>query len=522
MRRTLLLTNARIRPLGRPDEPIHDALLIGADGRIAGIGRAADFASLTVDRLDLAGRTVLPGFIDTHTHLAWLGRRLTTEVDLSDCDTIEVAAERAAEKARLLPDGLWLTGGGWDPTRFDRPPTHADLDRTLPDRPAALWSRDHHAVWLNRAALSQIDLTGTPPDEVERDAAGQPTGIVRETAVARVYAAIPPLDPATLRVALLAAQAHLHRHGIVATGTMEDTVIRAGLAELERSGELRLRVSAAVQVAEFDDARRAGLRTGQGSDRLRIGPVKVFADGTLGSRTAHLLEPYLDRPGSLGIPTVQSDELTDLMIRATAAGFSGAVHAIGDGAVRVALDAFEAVQRALPTVRPPMPHRIEHAQLVHSTDLPRFARLSVTAAMQAIHLPGDADAADLAWGDERCRTAYPFRSLLDSGATVVLGSDAPIATVDVPAGLAAAVARCPTGSTAPWHADQSMTRWEALRGYTTAAAGSIGFGDVLPALQIGRVADLVVLSADPLGDTDLASLRVEMTFSAGELVHDGR
>ncbi len=357
-----------------------------------------------------------------------------------------------------------------------------------------------------------------------RDEAGVPTGVLEEAAATLVTRFLPPPSDTEIEAALLLAQSELHRVGVASahnmTGPTEGAEALRGLQRLRSEGRLRLRVVAAIPETHLDAAVQMGLRSGLGDHWLRLGFVKVFADGTLGSQTAALLDPYRDRPHDTGIVMHHRDELVSLIRRASQAGWACAVHAIGDRANRWALDAFQASLELSRLQK--LRHRIEHAQLVHPDDVSRFASLGVVASMQPVHCPADRPLAERFWGD-RCRHAYAWRSLLQAGAVVAFGSDAPVETADVLRGLYAAVFRKqPEDPGPPWFLEQALTVEEALRAYTFGPAYAAGVEHVQGSLEVGKVCDLVVLDRDVLEDPQaLAFARVRMTVVGGEVVYQG-
>ena len=503
------------------------ALAVTRDGRVARGVEAweGDRSAVSSERIDLGGRTVVPGLVDAHVHFAtWAldqarpalaGCRSEAEILAAVAD--RVVADREAGRA-----DRWLLGGGWREAVFgDGPPTAALLDRVTGGRPCALWAHDRHSLWLNGAALRArgLDRDAETPQGgvVERDAHGRPTGILREQAAWAV--SLPEETPAAMLDAVAAGQRLAHARGVTAVHDFER---RGGLAiwqQLDADRRLTLRVLASRPAATLDAVLAAELRSGFGSERLRIGPIKAFMDGTLGSRTARMLEPYEDVAGEpgLGVEITGRAELEELVRAAAAGGLSVAVHAIGDRANREALDAFAAARDAWEPagLRP----RIEHAQLLHPDDVGRFAALGVVASMQPSHCPSDRDEADRAWGG-RAGLAYAWRALRDAGTILAFGSDAPIEDLDPLAGLHAAVNRSDDGR-APWRPEQALSPLEALEAFTAGPAFAAGWQGRVGRLAPGLAADLVVLDDDPLTcpPERLAGIGVVATMVAGRWVH---
>ncbi len=498
-----------------------DAVLV-REARIAAVGRADELRSLApgAEVRDGGGGTCTPGLVDAHLHLVpWArGRR---QPDLRPARTLAAAVGEVARALAAFPPGEQpLVGRGWDDEGWEAAPDRARLDALAPGRPVLLHRHDFHALWVNSASLRAAGVSRATPDppggRFERDAAGEPTGLVRENAV-RAFAALEEqAAPAADAPVLDAAAGALHAEGI--TGVHD---YQRGADDWARmralAGRRRLRVLQHVGPERAREAGREGLRGGAGDEWFRTGAVKLFADGTLGSRTAALLEPYEDVPGT-GMPLYTPDELAREMGAAAAAGFSVAVHAIGDAAVRHALDAIGAHRAAL--ARAALPPRIEHVQLLHPDDLPRFAALDVAASLQPQHAEADAPVARRAWG-ARCARSYPWRTLLEAGARLAFGSDAPVEPPLARAGLACAVARL-TSDGLPFGPGEAVTLDAALVAYTAAPAWLAGGGLGRGVLAPGEPADLVVWDRDLHRCTPaaLGEARPRWTVLAGEIVYD--
>ncbi|MCS7174006.1 MAG: amidohydrolase [Armatimonadetes bacterium] len=517
--------NGRIYTLNRADT-VAQALACW-QGRIVAVGtdgevrdRFPEFAEV-----DLGGLVVLPAFTDAHLHLVALGlsRRW---VNLEGVGSLRDAVLRVAEAVRRATPGSWILGRGWEPSGWPegRLPSRADLDAVSPENPVVLWSRDGHLLWCNSLALIRAGLgPGTPdPPGGTIDREGEdPTGVLREAATALVARAVPPPPEGEVESAILEAVRDLHRYGITGVhemvGPAEDRSVLAVLQRLHQAGSLRLRVVVAIPAHRLEEARRLGLRSGLGDEWLRVGFVKIFADGTLRSRTAAMLEPYEGQPQNVGIAAYEPEELRDLVARAARAGWPCAVHAIGDRAVRWVLDAFEAAQEV--SRRCGLRHRVEHAQLVHPLDLPRFGRLRLVASMQPSHCASDEALARQHWG-ARSRCAYAWRSLLRSGAVLAFGSDAPVEAPDVLRSLYVAVfRRHPEDRRELPGPEEALSVWEALRAYTLGPAYAAGEEYLKGSLEVGKVCDLVALDQDILQRPEaLPQTRVRMTVLGGEVV----
>jgi predicted amidohydrolase YtcJ len=385
-------------------------------------------------------------------------------------------------------------GQGWDSNGWSVPPDRSLLDR-VQSLPVYLDSLDVHAAWLNSAALAVAGITRGTPDpyggRIVRDANGEPTGLLLERAVELVTPHMPEPPAPELEDALLEAQSEAHRLGVTGVHNVEGMAVLAAFKRLEERGELRLRVLFHPPVSALPHLISHGRRSGQGSAWLTMGGVKLFLDGSLGSRTAWMLEPY-DGSRDRGMPITSEAEARAAMTTAAAAGMATTVHAIGDAAVRRALDLVSTLPRL------PIPHRIEHFQCVHPLDLKRAGQSGLVLSMQPAHLLTDIPLIDRYWGI-RGRGAYAFRSLLSAGAQVVLGSDVPVASLDPREGIYAALERrsAEGAPDAGWRPSEKLSFTEALHGYTVAAAHAGGVASHRGVLAPGYDADLVAWEVDP-------------------------
>ena len=497
------------------------------DGRVAAVGDDADVRAAVpgAEVIDLRGRTAVPGFIDAHLHLLSYSHSLR-RVNLYGALTAAEAAARAADLAEHLPAGAWLLGAGWRRNDFAdrRLPTAADLDAVVADRPVALQSHDHHSVWCNSRALALAGVTADTPDpaggKIERDAAGRPTGVLYETAEELIWRHVPAPDAAADDAALREGLAALAARGLTSVGNKEGRAALAAVQRARAAGDLTLRVYATIPSDDLAAAIALGIRTSLGDEWLRLGHLKIFSDGALGSRTAWMFAPYEGTTDNYGVQIHSLERLRDLVETAGRAGIASAIHAIGDRANHEVLNVFAAGRREgwLPAARP----RIEHVQVLHPDDRPRLAQLDVVASMQPIHCTSDMIAVDENWG-ARGRYAYAFRTLLDHGTILAFGSDAPVEEPDVIAGLHAAVTRQRAGGVPEggWYPEERLTAAEALWAYTQGAAHTSGEEAIKGSLTPGKLGDITVLSADPtaLPPTELLSLQVEMTIVGGRIVY---
>jgi len=528
MQANLVLYNGEIYTMEHARPRASAIALLG--NRVLALGSDAEMRALLADdgcAIDLGGRTVVPGFADSHLHFLSYGLALR-QIDLAAVPSLEEALGRVAARAAETPAGQWLRGRGWDHSLWKGGafPSRYDLDRVAPDHPVWLTRKCGHVDWANSRALELMGFTAATPDPpggvIERDPqTGEPTGILKETAsdLMRGLLAEPTAEDA--QQAIKAATAHAHRQGITNVHTMEGPVAFRAFQRLRAGGELKVRVLMQIPDENLDAAIQAGLQSGFGDERLRIGGVKAFADGALGARTAHMLEPFAGEPDNYGIAVNDAAHLREIVAKAARAGLAAFVHAIGDRANRHVLDAFEASREA--GFGPNLRHRIEHVQILDPADLPRLAGLGVVASMQPMHATQDMLLADALWG-KRCAGAYAWRSLLDSGAVLAFGSDAPVEKMDALEGIHAAVTRRRAdGSPGPagWYPEQRLTVAEAVYAYTMGPAYASGEEALKGSLAPGKLADLAVLSQNifAIEPMEILATEVVATFFDGELVY---
>jgi len=515
----LVLTNAEVHTLDTPDET-HEALAV-RDGEIVRLGDAyeVDFlAGAATDVLDCEGRVVLPGFVDAHTHLPMVGRRLV-HADLSAAEApvdavalLRDRAEETADDAAGTGATEWVQGFGYDESGWveSRYLTREDLDAVSETRPVVAFREDMHTAGLNSVALDR--LAGEMPAEDVRTAGGDPTGVVVEEAVDAVWAAVDP-DVAEMRDLVRAARDFAHAHGVTGVHDMvRDSEAPRVYRELDAADELDLRVRINYWTDHLDSLVDLGARTNHGSEFVRVGGVKSFTDGSFGGRTAKLSEPYADAASddapdgdATGQWVVTPAELDGFVDRADDAGLQFTAHAIGDEAIQAVLDAYAGV-----SVPAELRHRVEHAELLTDELITRFAELGVVASVQPNFLkwarPGGLYDARL--GEERARSTNRYRDLLEAGVQLAFGSDC------MPLGPLFGVEQAVTAPAA----GQRLTVTEALRAYTSGAAYAGFDEDRLGTVAVGKRADLVVLDASPwkvppeaIGEVDVTHTVVDGT-----------
>jgi predicted amidohydrolase YtcJ len=526
---TMILYNGPIYTMN-PEQPRAAAIAI-RDRRILAVGTEGKVhaaAGARAEMINLNGRAVIPALTDAHVHLIWyaLSQR---EVQLDGFASYDEAVLHIAAVAEERPKGSWIIGRGWDQNRWGRWPAAAELDAVVPEHPVYMTRRDGHSVWVNSLALHRAGINEQTPEPAGgtiRREHGQNTGVLLENAIDLVRRHIPaPTDQERLD-ALRAVISEAHRYGMVGMHlptnmSPGDGKLQLGdLQTLRERGELALRTLTYIGPDQLDAALEVGLRSGFGDDWIRLGGLKLFADGTLGSETADMLSHYEGRR-HLGMAVLEVEQLNDFVQRANQGGLAVMVHAIGDAANRKVLNAIEA---ARPSAAPLMvPNRIEHCQVLHPRDIPRFAELGVVASMQPIHCISDIDAATQLWG-ERCANAYAWRALQHSGAVLAFGSDAPIEPLNPWLSIRAAVLRqrldgTPSGG---WYPEQTISLKDALAGFTSGTAFAAGVSQQQGQLIPGKLADLAVLAADPftVDPTTLHLMSADLTILDGNVVWD--
>ncbi len=467
--------------------------------------------------LDLGGKWLFPAFVDAHVHLTDYANRLS-EINLERVGSLEDALELVRTHIVTVnpPAGQWIRGGGWKANNWRYPPTRQALDKVAPRNPVLLTCKDEHAAWANSLAIKRADLDCRNPlprgAVAEKDDQGEFTGVFKEAALPILKSAVPNLTSEEIEARILKAFSRLHSLGVTALGDVGPLATLDSLRHIKETNRLNLRVFKMVPLESLQSALEMGLSMGDGDDLLRVGNIKMFADGSLTSKTAYLLEPYEGSPGYRGIEVMSREELRHSVRASAEAGFATAIHAIGDAAIRDTLDTLEEYRGA--SSAQGLRHRIEHSQLVNPRDFDHFRCLEVIASVQPSHIISDHDLADRHWG-ERSRYAYPLRSLIESGTTLAFGSDAPVEEPDPVIALSAAVTR----GESHWYPEECIGIQEALTAHTRGAAIACCW-DGLGRLEPGMLADMVAVSGNPfLQQEGITEMRVECTVVGGEVVN---
>ncbi|HET9539768.1 MAG TPA: amidohydrolase [Candidatus Limnocylindria bacterium] len=539
----LIILGARLEPVAGP--------LLGSDadglaitgGRIAAAGTAAKMRALAdpvTQVVELAGQTVVPGFIDAHVHPVD-GGMTSLECDLYAVIGADNYGPVISAYAAAHPERSWITGGGWSMSDFPGgTPRREALDALVPDRPVMLYNRDGHGVWVNTPALQLAGVGSATVDpstgRIERDPDGTPTGMLQEGAIDLVADHVPPTSHADLVAGLLEGQRQLHGLGI--TG-WQDAIVRpdaqAAYAAVQRSGQL----TAGVRLALLWDDKR-GLeqvdelverRDAAAADGLAAGSVKLFVDGIIENRTAVLVEPYLEpdgRPGATrGIPMIEPAVLTEAVAQLDRHGFQCHFHAIGDGGIRLALDTIQAARGA--NGDGGHRHHIAHIELIHPDDIGRFATIGAVANMQPFWAMDEVQMRDLripVLGADRARWQYPFRSLLNAGARMAGGSDWPVTTPNPLLEMEVAITRTDTDDRdgPALFPEERLTLDQALAAFTLGSAYVNHCDGETGSIEVGKRADLAILDRDirapdagPLGEARVVATLVAGQVVAGEL-----
>jgi predicted amidohydrolase YtcJ len=515
-----------------PKKPEAEAVAIFGN-RVVRVGTSDEILKLAgpaTKVIELSGRRVVPGFNDSHVHLIGGGSGLAS-VQLRDTRSQAEFRQRIANFAETQPHGAWILNGDWDHERWTpaQIPTHQLIDDATPQNPVFVERLDGHMALANALAMKLAgvskDTQDVPGGVIVRDAAGNPTGIFKDAAQGLIEKAIPPPNDRDLRAAVAAAEKYAAENGVTSVQDMSAApeILRV-YERLFHEGKLRLRISGHQPLPTWNRLAAPGILATFGNDVLHIGGLKGFADGSLGSTTAWFFKPYLDAPNTSGIPSDElskPDEMYAHIRDADRAGLQIAIHAIGDRANNTILNFYERVEKENgPRDRR---FRIEHAQHLLPSDIPRFASLHVIASMQPYHAIDDGRWAFKRIDPERIKTAYAFRTLLDTGATLAFGSDWPVAPMIPLQGIYAAVTRRTLDGKNPggWVPEQKVSVAEAVHAYTVGAAYAEYEEDIKGSLAPGELADLVVLSQDifHIDPVEIWNTRVDLTLFDGKVIY---
>ncbi len=521
----LLFVNGDVHTMD-PRRPRVEAACVRGN-TITAVGTSRDVLSWKErgDRvIDLRGRPLLPGFIDAHAHILSyaLGRRRLRLERMGK----DMVLKGVQDAARRQPRGSWILGRGWNHHLWAPKvlPHRRELDRIAPEHHVSLVSHDGHAIWANTRAIEAAGVDrmrkDPPGGQIVRDEDGSPSGVLFEHAIELMLARIPPPTARGRREAVASIVPLAHSLGVTSLHVIEDHDSLSTLAEMWADGELPLRVTFYVPVEGWKTTARNKIRSGFGGEEFRIGGVKIYADGTLSSRTAAMLEPFSDGRDR-GMLLVPAKEMREVVRDVNAAGLAVMVHAIGDRAVRATLDAYQGALKH--AQRWDLRNRVEHAEVISTEDIPRFQGLGVIASMQPNQIFADISPAERLWGRKRCERAFPLRSLWQSGAIVAFGSDCPVEDLPPLPSIYAAVSRTRMDGTPAggWNREEALTVEEAVWAYTMGGAYASHEEDRKGSITPGKLADLVVLSQDIFRGSPrrILEAKVDLTLFNGQVVY---
>ncbi len=530
----LIITNAKVWTVDQSHPTAEAVAVIGE--RIVAVGSTKEIEAWRGSQtrvIDAGGKLVLPGFNDAHVHFVEGGAQLDS-VQLNDATSAKEFARRVAERAKNTPKGEWITNGGWDETKWNPPqlPTKEMIDAATPDNPVFLDRYDGHMALANSAALRIAGITAQTPDPpggvIVRDEHGNPTGALKDAAKDFVIKVIPPLSHDQRMQQARRALAYAASLGVTSVQEMNDEATDSFAnfevyAELLERNELTARIYVAPAIFDWDRQAKVGIRHGFGSPYLRLGAVKGFADGSLGSRTAYFFEAYTDAPTDFGLLHKEMQPLSRMqgwMIRADAAGLQICTHAIGDRAISTVLDLYTEVVKANgPSDRR---LRIEHAQHMSAKDFDRFAQLHVIASVQPYQAIDDGRWAEIRIGHDRASRTYAFRTFLNDGVRLAFGTDWAVAPLNPLLGVYAAVTRSTLDGKYPggWFPEQKLTVAEAVEAYTMGSAFAEFQEKEKGSITPGKLADMVLLSDDifSIPPAKIKDVKVVKTIVGGKVV----
>jgi predicted amidohydrolase YtcJ len=528
----LIITNAKIWTVDK-SLPIAQAVAVLGD-RIVAVGSNVDvdaWRDPNTQVIDAGGKLLLPGFNDAHVHFVTGGLQLDN-IQLNDATSPQEFARRIGERAKATPKGEWMTGGDWDETKWNPPtmPTKELIDSLTPDTPVFLSRYDGHMVLANSVALRLAGITAKTPDPpggvIVRDAQGNPTGGLKDAAMDLAYQVVPPLSHEQRLHAVQRALAHAASLGVTSVQNMSaDYADIAVYAELLQRGELTARIYAAPLITGVDDQIKIGIRHAFGGPFLRIGALKAFADGSLGSGTAYFFEPFLNQPNNRGLLSDEMHPISlmrDRMMKADAAGLQICTHAIGDEGISTILDLYSDVVKAHGEAD--RRFRIEHAQHMAAKDFDRFTQLHVIASMQPYHAIDDGRWAEGRIGHDRASRTYAFRTLLNHGVRLAFGTDWEVAPLNPLLTVYAAVTRATLDGKNPngWFPEQKLSVAETVEAYTMGSAYAEFQEHEKGSITPGKLADMVLLSDDifAIDPVKIREVKVLRTFVGGKQVWD--
>jgi hypothetical protein len=528
----LVLVNGKIRTVNDKQPEVEAVAVLG--NRIAAVGSTEEIRKWVGENtkvIDLQGKRVTPGFNDSHAHFLDGGLGLAS-VQLRDARTPEEFRDRIRDFAAKSPKGRWILNGNWDHEKWARPllPTRRLIDSVTPDNPVFINRLDGHMCLANSLALKLAGVTRETPDPpggtIVRDSNGEPTGVLKDAAMNYVYKVIPKPSEEVMAEAIRAAMRYAAENGVTSVQDMSASPdVFAVYQKLLANGELNVRIYGLQPLSEWERLARTGVRAGFGNDKLKIGGLKGFADGSLGSTTALFFEPYLDDPKTSGLPSDEmfpESKMLNNILGADRAGLQIAVHAIGDKANKTILDMFAEVEKQ----NGPRDRRlrIEHAQHLRPEEIKRFGAGRVIASMQPYHAIDDGRWAENRIGPDRAKGTYAFRSLLDAGATLAFGSDWFVAPMEPMMGIYAAVTRRTLDGKRPrgWVPEQKITVAEAVRAYTLGSAYASFDEGAKGSIEVGKLADLAALSADifNIDPVEIERTKVVMTILDGKVIYE--
>ena len=526
----LVITNANVHTID-PKRPAAISIAV-LNGKIVAVGSDADTKPLIGPKtkvIDAKGKLVIPGFNDAHVHFLETGSQLSS-VDLRDAKSPQEFVERIKAFAAKLPKGRWILGGKWDHENWtpNNLPTAGMIDAVTPDNPVFIDRLDGHMALANSLALKLASLDRTTKDvdggEIVRDASGNPTGILKDAAMGYVAKVIPDFSFEQKLEAAQAATDHAASLGVTSVQDMSAGTDVGVYQELLRRGTLKTRVYACSPLSDYKRWQNTGVHYAFGDAMLRVGCLKGYSDGSLGSTTAWFFEPYLDAPNSVGLASDEISKMPENIAAADKAGLQIMIHAIGDRANATVLDNFSKAEKAN-GIRDRR-FRIEHAQHLRQEDIRRFGTQKVVASMQPLHIIDDGRWAWKRLDEKRLKGTYAFRTLLDSGAVLAFGSDSPVASLNPIWGIYAAVTRRTLDNKNPngWLPEQKITVEEAVRSFTWGSAYAEFQENVKGTIAVGKLADIVILSDDifTIDPMKIGTTRVLTTIVDGKIVFEAK